>query len=52
MNNTFRMYCPDCKRWWFGWGPDICPICRRELTAEESIKQSQIEEAEQKVLKC
>ena len=50
--NSFRMYCPECERWWNGWGANVCPLCRRELTEGESEKKKRIEEAEQAVLKC
>jgi len=38
MDNGFKVYCPVCKKWFYGWAKSkVCPICRSQLISEEDI---------------
>jgi len=38
MDNGFKVYCPVCKKWFYGWAKSkACPICRSQLISEEDI---------------
>ena len=38
MSNGSKVFCPVCKKWFYGWAKSkVCPICRSELISEEDI---------------
>ncbi len=38
MDNDSKVYCPVCRRFYYGWAKErVCPICRSQLISEEDI---------------
>jgi len=38
MSNDLKVYCPVCKKWFYGWAKErVCPICRSQLLSKEDI---------------
>ena len=38
MSNNFEAYCPECKKWWYGWADKkVCQDCGSKLLSHEDI---------------
>jgi len=35
----WKGYCERCKKWFYGWGADICPKCGDKLVDKSEVKE-------------
>ena len=45
-SNSLKTYCKKCKRWFYGWGKKICPVCETKLLSEEDMVSQERERQE------